>query len=110
MRGLRAATTSRPACWRHGARFASTVSAAQRKLRDRMQRELGTLFSKPDLAAPKRSRRRMIDHVLPPYAACNYRTLRFIFVRTPRIKDFPRERNYRRESLDLLYRHFYKGK
>ena len=52
----------------------------------------------------------MIDHVLPLYAACNYRTLRFIFVRTPRIKDFPRERNYRRESLDLLYRHFYKGK
>ena len=92
------------------AALASTVSAAQRKLRDRMQRELGTLFSKPDLAAPKRSRRRMIDHVLPPYAACNYRTLRFIFVRTPRIKDFPRERNYRRESLDLLYRHFYKGK
>ena len=32
MLGLRAATTSRPACWRHGARFASTVSAAQRKL------------------------------------------------------------------------------
>ena len=87
MIGLRAATSS-AASWRHGARFASTVSAAQRKLRDRMQRELGTLFSKPDLAAPKRSRRRMIDHVLPPYAACNYR----------------------RESLDLLYRHFYKGK
>ena len=52
----------------------------------------------------------MIDHVLPPYAACNYRTLRFIFVRAPRIKDFARRAQLPRgESLDLLYRHFYEG-
>ena len=101
--------------------------------------------------------RRMVDHLLPPYVECNFRSLHFMMVRFPRVSDFPREkcaprcppplppqacplqrahsrpgcppaalrlapsctrryppsprsrRVYQPESLDLLYRHYYKN-
>ena len=55
-------------------------------------------------------KRKMVEHQLPPYAECNFRKLQFIFTREPRQADFPRERLYRKDSLDLLFRHFYKAK
>ena len=54
-------------------------------------------------------RRKMPEHELPTYAAVNYRTLQFILTRAPKGKDFPREWIYRPQSIDLLFRHFYKG-
>lgn len=103
--------------------------------------------------------RRMVDHRLPPYVECNFRSLHFMMVRYPKVSDFPRERwapapaaflihalsdaanpacprplpptdtymiclqfarrfharsptmrrLYQPESLDLLYRHYYKN-
>ena len=101
--------------------------------------------------------RRMVDHLLPPYVECNFRSLHFMMVRFPRVSAFPREkcaprcpptlpppsvptsgltcrpgcppaalrlapsctrryppsprsrRVYQPESLDLLYRHYYKN-
>ena len=53
--------------------------------------------------------RRMVDHLLPPYVECNFRSLHFMMVRFPRVSDFPREKVYQPESLDLLYRHYYKN-
>ena len=77
-------------------------------------------------------RRKMPEHELPTYAAANFRTLQFILTRAPKGKDFPREwyaepalpprrppspsrsralhRIYRPQSIDLLFRHFYRGK
>ena len=36
--------------------------------------------------------RRMVDHLLPPYVECNFRSLHFMMVRFPRVSDFPREK------------------
>ena len=36
--------------------------------------------------------RRMVDHRLPAYAECNYRSLHFMMTRFPRVSDFPREK------------------
>ena len=36
--------------------------------------------------------RRMVDHRLPPYVECNFRSLHFMMVRYPKVSDFPRER------------------
>ena len=51
----------------------------------------------------------MPDHELPAYAEANFRTLTFVMTRAPRVADFPRETVYRRDSLDLLFRHYYRG-
>jgi len=53
--------------------------------------------------------RRMVDHRIPGYIECNFRSLHFMMVRYPKVSDFPRERLYQPESLDLLYRHYYKN-
>lgn len=67
--------------------------------------------TKSDFSRPKRSgpQRRMVDHRLPPYVEANHRALAFMLVRAPRMDDFPREKVYRPESIDLLYRHFFRG-
>lgn len=36
--------------------------------------------------------RRMVDHRLPPYVECNFRSLHFMMVRFPKVSDFPREK------------------
>tara|TARA_B110001452_G_scaffold262000_1_gene261452 strand:- start:941 stop:1231 length:291 start_codon:yes stop_codon:yes gene_type:complete len=72
---------------------------------------LATRTGKQDFSRPKRSgpQRRMVDHRLPPYVEANHRALAFMLVRAPNLKDFPREKVYRPESIDLLYRHFFRG-
>mmetsp|Transcript_31553 Transcript_31553/g.99210 ORF Transcript_31553/g.99210 Transcript_31553/m.99210 type:complete len:139 (+) Transcript_31553:10-426(+) len=86
----------------------------------RMQRELRALQPGAGLDAPlpKASgggwvdptglRRKSPDHELPPYAEASFRTLTFVMTRAPRLADFPREPTYRRDSIDLLFRHYYK--
>lgn len=87
-----------------------------------MEQELGSLFGgyaaePPPMPRQKGAqtesslnglRRKMPDHMLPPYAEANFRTLTFVMTRAPRLADFPRETVYRRDSLDLLFRHYYK--
>jgi hypothetical protein len=88
-----------------------------------MQRELDALFAEPDSVSPPAVpgrkgaravtsssglRRKMPDHELPPYAEGNFRTLTFVMTRAPKVADFPREAVYRRDSLDLLFRHYFK--
>ena len=51
--------------------------------------------------------RRMRDHVLPPYVEANFRTMQFVLTRAPKVADFPREKVYKPESIDLLFRHYY---
>ena len=65
-----------------------------------------TSFKRPKREGPQR---RMVDHRLPPYVEASYKSLTFMLVRAPRREDFPRERMYLPESIDLLYRHFYRG-
>lgn len=43
------------------------------------------------------------------YIEGNFRTLQFILTRAPRRDDFPREKLYREDALDLLQRHYYKN-
>ena len=50
--------------------------------------------------------RRMPSHVLPPYVEANFRLMTFIMTRAPKMEDFPQERMYTKESLDLLFRHY----
>ena len=38
------------------------------------------------------------------------RTMQFVLTRAPKLADFPRERMYRPESIDLLFRHYYKNR
>lgn len=97
-------------------------SHADGGLADRMQRELGALFTGSAVEPPpipgrkgaradtglSGMRRKMPDHELPPYAEANFRTLTFVMARAPRLADFPRETVYRRDSIDLLFRHYYK--
>ena len=54
--------------------------------------------------------RRMRDHVLPPYIEANFRTMQFVLTRAPKVADFPREKVYKPESIDLLFRHYYKNR
>jgi len=51
----------------------------------------------------------MPDHVIPGYIEANFRTMKFVMTRAPRLSDFPRERVYLPESIDLLFRHYYKN-
>jgi|TARA_B100000524_G_scaffold245475_2_gene131687 hypothetical protein len=51
----------------------------------------------------------MPDHELPPYCEANFRKLAFIFTRAPRRADFPKEKIYTKEAIDMLYRHYYKN-
>jgi len=85
-----------------------------------MEQELERLYASPKLPelAPSKKRadrvppegvRRMADHMLPAYAEANFRIPAFVFTRTPKIRDFPRERLYTRESIDLLFRYYYKS-
>lgn len=60
--------------------------------------------------AKKQFVRKMRDHVLPPYVEANFRTMQFVMTRAPKLDDFPRERLYKRESIDLLFRHYYKNR
>ena len=43
--------------------------------------------------------RRMVDHRLPPYVECNFRSLHFMMVRFPKVSDFPREKCARPAAL-----------
>ena len=54
--------------------------------------------------------RRMPDHIVPPFIEANFRTMQFVLTRAPKLADFPRERMYRSESIDLLFRHYYKNR
>ena len=50
--------------------------------------------------------RRMPEHMLPDYIEANYRrVMTFVLTRAPKRTDFPMERLYNSESLDLLQRH-----
>lgn len=51
----------------------------------------------------------MPDHMLPPYIEANFRLMTFVLTRAPKLADFPRERLYRPESIDLLFRHYYRN-
>ena len=51
----------------------------------------------------------MPDHQLPGYVEANFRIMTFIVTRAPKLDDFPRERVYRSESLDLLFRHYFRN-
>ena len=53
--------------------------------------------------------RRMPEHMLPDYIEANYRVMTFVLTRAPKRTDFPKERLYNSESLDLLQRHYYKN-
>ena len=89
----------------------------------RMERELGSLFegaaaSPPAMPGQKGGhsdfsinglRRKMPDHELPGYLEANFRTLTFVLTRAPLQSDFPREMVYRRDSLDMLHRHYYRN-
>ena len=69
----------------------------------------------PAAAAKKAGRpakalvRRMPEHMLPPYIEANFRLMTFVLTRAPKLSDFPRERLYRPESIDLLFRHYYRN-
>ena len=52
----------------------------------------------------------MPDHIVPPFIEANFRTMTFVLTRAPKLADFPRERMYRPESIDLLFRHYYKNR
>jgi len=68
--------------------------------------------SAPPVAAPRPKKplvRRMPDHMLPPYIEANFRLMTFVLTRAPKLADFPRERLYRPESIDLLFRHYYRN-
>ena len=63
------------------------------------------------LSSPaQRLLRRMPEHMLPPYIEANFRLMTFVLTRAPKMSDFPRERLYRPESIDLLFRHYYMSK
>ncbi|KAL1516066.1 hypothetical protein AB1Y20_002678 [Prymnesium parvum] len=95
--------------------------ATSSELNALMERELARLYAIPPpspKSSPQSSRtrrelgkdvRRMVDHVLPPYAEVDFRQPAVIFVRAPKVDDFPRERLYNKHSLDLLFRHFYRN-
>ena len=51
----------------------------------------------------------MPKHVVPPYIEANFRLLTFVMTRAPRLEDFPKERMYHQEGIDLLFRHYYKN-
>ena len=85
-----------------------------------MQQELASVFGEATSIAVPRPRppkpgkakpleRRMVEHVLPNYLEVDYRTTSFVMTRAPKLSDFPNERVYRKESLDLLFRHYYKN-
>ena len=63
----------------------------------------------PKKRADKELLRRMPTHVPPPYVETNYRIMTFIMTRYPRMSDFPQERMYTKEGMDLLFRHYYKN-
>lgn len=103
--------------------FSSRTSAASQEL----QQLFGSTASKsrskaaappplPAAAAASSRRaaksllRRMPEHMLPPYIEANFRLMTFVLTRAPKMSDFPRERLYRPESIDLLFRHYYMSK
>ncbi|KOO33409.1 hypothetical protein Ctob_009947 [Chrysochromulina tobinii] len=111
--------------------LARGLSSASEKLAMRMEQELQQLFgstaskSRSKAAAPpplpaaaaassrraaKSLLRRMPEHMLPPYIEANFRLMTFVLTRAPKMSDFPRERLYRPESIDLLFRHYYMSK
>lgn len=103
---------------RPAARACSSSSNNGYTLDERMRQELYALFpsaavgpAAPEVPEPKpRTReRKMPDHELPPYCEANFRKLAFIFTRAPRRADFPKEKIYTKEAIDMLYRHYYKN-
>lgn len=57
----------------------------------------------------KEFHRRMPKHVVPPYVEANFKLMSFVMTRAPRLEDFPKERMYTKEGIDLLFRHYYKN-
>mmetsp|Transcript_76486 Transcript_76486/g.127456 ORF Transcript_76486/g.127456 Transcript_76486/m.127456 type:complete len:113 (-) Transcript_76486:434-772(-) len=97
-------------------------SSSAGRLAGRMQQELDALFptlnvegpsaisALPNRPARRRPKQRaMPDHQLPPYCEANFRTLKFVYTRDPKLTDFPNNKLYRTDSLDVLFRHFYKN-
>ena len=70
----------------------------------------------PPLRAPKPAAqkkkfvRRMVEHALPNYLETSFRTMSIVLTRAPKLADFPHERLYTPEGIDLLFRHYYKNK
>ena len=65
----------------------------------------------PDAATRKRKMvRRMVEHALPNYMETNFQTMSLVLTRAPKLRDFPHERVYTPEGIDLLFRHYYKNK
>jgi hypothetical protein len=103
--------------------FLLTPSACSQELRNLSAAEATSEYGgsaapppRPPPPPPQQTRkkkplvRRMPDHILPPYLEANFRLMSFVLTRAPKLTDFPQERLYNSESIDLLFRHYYKNR